>query len=1095
MSLLGLILLFQFLFISGGSSRNLLYPCGKAESIYGLDFVNVYSKFSLESVIKKEILVKVAPWLGRTYISVNCSWRGLTKIPQNLPANVEGLVLQSNVIKQIRANDFLFFPNITLLTLYANCIPSNLRWPFPPCSGDLYIEPGTFQHLVHLKWLGLAGNYLREFPRQLPLCLKGLDISFTMLGDVSAQLQRLNNLTMLFGIRNCESPTELFCPRNFTITQPLSSSLKVINLSNNGWRKIPSYLLGDQLEALSIAANHITRLRKGDFTNATSLELLDVSVFYKGYELLVDDSVFDPLEHLKFLNLSYNFIQHLPNGIFNNNKNLEILDLSFNCLQRTIFEPTYLANLCQLRHVDLSSNNLGYPFNINKTKPIELLRLGQTFASLSSLQTLIFGNGGKLFQKTQFSVQFHVIDNQSFASLSNLTHLSTIDISYCNVHRISSDAWSALRHLKSIRASNNRLTFDRSNLKEETFSNLQTKKLKNQLEFFHHFPTYVENHQLSGPFDFECDNNYNLQQKIEIFRPLDFGCYNNGLLDYSNNQIATISEKKTLLLSMTTILNLSHNKISEIRSDDLKHLIYLCSIDLSYNVFKKIDHLAFVSLSNLRQIDFVLKDVDPNVGFDFLCKLNFSAQIKFRWKMFDIQLFSFLVNWNRIYHNCKASSVMELNIAHNDLRAVGLLIKHGVLQFMPELRYLVLSGCNIFSPVSDDWFHGLSHLERLDMSHNNLALVPSTALRTTTKLHVLNLDHNNIIELMGNLSFLTDLKELTIAHNKLRFIHPGFFLHLKLKSLDLSYNEIRRLDPSILNKVMLDSLLYLDIRWNQLDCSCNIWEQFYRWYVSDASDNTKLPGFYPKCTLEIDQYFGGCVACQSPQYLCGRSVSRYGFNTSCDLQKHLKYTIAFTVYFILFCTSGIIGYSKWFKRLIFRKVNEYFRVQSLKPSDDIIRQQTFENKGAFVFFDHNNDKLGDWVDNNLVPGMINGNLSIELLLAGRDIEGGSFSMENLLRLVLKSRKTIVIFSGSFCETPICRFVLTALQELQYSAGRDQLILVEWHSEEAARVPELIQRTFNRKFYNFLRFHQTNDDEVMFFETLRTALASSVILGD
>ncbi|XP_076800583.1 toll-like receptor 2 type-2 isoform X3 [Clavelina lepadiformis] len=525
MSLLGLILLFQFLFISGGSSRNLLYPCGKAESIYGLDFVNVYSKFSLESVIKKEILVKVAPWLGRTYISVNCSWRGLTKIPQNLPANVEGLVLQSNVIKQIRANDFLFFPNITLLTLYANCIPSNLRWPFPPCSGDLYIEPGTFQHLVHLKWLGLAGNYLREFPRQLPLCLKGLDISFTMLGDVSAQLQRLNNLTMLFGIRNCESPTELFCPRNFTITQPLSSSLKVINLSNNGWRKIPSYLLGDQLEALSIAANHITRLRK------------------------------------------------------------------------------------------------------------------------------------------------------------------------------------------------------------------------------------------------------------------------------------------------------------------------------------------------------------------------------------------------------------------------------------------------------------------------------------------------------------------------------------------------------------------------------------------DASDNTKLPGFYPKCTLEIDQYFGGCVACQSPQYLCGRSVSRYGFNTSCDLQKHLKYTIAFTVYFILFCTSGIIGYSKWFKRLIFRKVNEYFRVQSLKPSDDIIRQQTFENKGAFVFFDHNNDKLGDWVDNNLVPGMINGNLSIELLLAGRDIEGGSFSMENLLRLVLKSRKTIVIFSGSFCETPICRFVLTALQELQYSAGRDQLILVEWHSEEAARVPELIQRTFNRKFYNFLRFHQTNDDEVMFFETLRTALASSVILGD
>ena len=71
----------------------------------------------------------------------------------------------------------------------------------------------------------------------------------------------------------------------------------------------------------------------------------------------------------------------------------------------------------------------------------------------------------------------------------------------------------------------------------------------------------------------------------------------------------------------------------------------------------------------------------------------------------------------------------------------------------------------------------------------------------------------------------------------------------------------------------------------------------------------------------------------------------------------------------------------------------------------------------------------------------------------------------------------------------------ALQEIQYSAGRDQLILVEWHGAEAVCVPELIQETFNRKFCNFLRCDQTNDDEVMFFETLRTAFASSTRLND
>ncbi|XP_076819364.1 uncharacterized protein LOC143465090 isoform X2 [Clavelina lepadiformis] len=147
--------------------------------------------------------------------------------------------------------------------------------------------------------------------------------------------------------------------------------------------------------------------------------------------------------------------------------------------------------------------------------------------------------------------------------------------------------------------------------------------------------------------------------------------------------------------------------------------------------------------------------------------------------------------------------------------------------------------------------------------------------------------------------------------------------------------------------------------------------------------------------------------------------------------------------------------------------------------------ETRKDEKDFVFFDHNNDELGDWVDYKFVPGMINGNPSIELLLAGRDVDAGVFSTENLLRLVSKSRKTIVLFSGNFCDTLICRFLLTALQELQHSAGRDQLMLVEWHGEVAARVPELIQRTFNRKIYDFLRFESSNDDEVMFFETLRS----------
>ncbi|XP_076805148.1 toll-like receptor 2 type-2 [Clavelina lepadiformis] len=375
------------------------------------------------------------------------------------------------------------------------------------------------------------------------------------------------------------------------------------------------------------------------------------------------------------------------------------------------------------------------------------------------------------------------------------------------------------------------------------------------------------------------------------------------------------------------------------------------------------------------------------------------------------------------------------------------------------------------------------------MSHNKIPGFPLRALKRTRRLRVLDLNQNNIVELKGSLSFLVSLEIITISNNKISCIQPNFFSRMSLRKLDLSYNYISRLDPSIFDKHVLGSLLYLDIRWNNLDCYCYIWNKFYLWFVSHDSETTRLPGFFPECTIEIDKYFDGCVSCQTPRGLRGRSVSRYGYNTSCDLQKNLLNTVVFTALFTLFLLCGCIGYSKWLKRLIFRKVNEYFRVQSLKIGSIFSSQKTCTNEKAFVFFDHNNDELGDWVDNKLVPGMINGNPSIELLLTGRDIDAGMSSTENVFQLVTKSRKTILILSGCFCNTSICKFMISALQELQYSSGRDQLILLEWHGEVAARVPELIQRTFNRKFYNFLKFDYTNDDEVMFFETLRTAFAS------
>ncbi|XP_076819350.1 toll-like receptor 9 isoform X2 [Clavelina lepadiformis] len=1040
-----LILLLKFLLFCRGSSRNVLNPCDEVDSVPGIYLRSKFAFSPMEDVVEKEVYLKVAPWLDNNFVYINCSWRGLTEVPRNLPTNVEALNLGFNEIRRVGASDFLSYPNITWLIFNANCLPVLFETAIlPPCNSDLHIEPGALQHLAHLKFLGLADNNLREFPRQLPTSIKGLDISFTLLGDVTAQLRLLSGLSILISAGNCDHYRNV-CPKNFTLTQALSSSLQILDLNSNDWKMIPGYLLGNQLKIFTLSLNPYRRLRTNDFVNATSLEVLVLNIIActTRKALIIEDGVFDPLPHLKYLNLSLNAVQFLPCGIFKNNKNLEILDLSCNSLKLTIFEPTYLVNLQKLRYVDLSTNNMASSESASFVTAVKLLRLGQTFASLSSLEKIYFGNDEMALNAILYSVQFYEIDNQSFAKLSNLTHLSTIDISCCNVEHISSDAWSGLRHLKSIRAWNNQLTFRGNILRKGKSPILEAKTLQKQFIF----PGNLH----------EQDNT------IERFKIPVLECDDNSLLDYSNNQITTISEQKELLLSTTTILDLSHNQIRAIRSDDLKHLINLCSIDLSHNPINKIDPFTFSSLSSLRRIDFVEEHSDIALDFSFLLHLNPSSQIKLKWWMPDCTV---PVNFEALSELDENTSLLELDITQNDL------------------------GCK-----STYTGKGLNHLEILDLSHNNLAIFPSTSLKILNQLHSLNLDFNNIIDLNGNLTVCPNLKHFTIAHNQIKFIQPGFFLHLKLEIIDLSHNFINQLDSSIFGKDLLNSLQYLDMRWNELDCFCHEWQKFYRWYNSDASDNTMLPGFYPECTSDIDQYYGGCVACHSPLNLRGRSVSRYGFNTSCDLQTHLKYTIVFTIFFVLFMFCGSFGYSKWFKRLIFRKINEYFRVQALKPSDVSSRYSAHEGKKAFVFFDHSNEELGDWVDDKLVPGMISGNPSIELLLAGRDIDAGMSPNENLLRLITKSRKTIVIFSGNFCDTPTCKFVLPALQELQHSAGRDQLILVEWHGEEPARVPELIHRTFNRKFYNFLRFDQTNDDEVMFFETLRTAFASSSTLDD
>ena len=70
--------------------------------------------------------------------------------------------------------------------------------------------------------------------------------------------------------------------------------------------------------------NPVPLLKKNDFLFSKSFEILDLSFLgaAASQTLFIENGVFDPLIELKYLNLSYNFIMFLRDGVFKNNQDL-----------------------------------------------------------------------------------------------------------------------------------------------------------------------------------------------------------------------------------------------------------------------------------------------------------------------------------------------------------------------------------------------------------------------------------------------------------------------------------------------------------------------------------------------------------------------------------------------------------------------------------------------------------------------------------------------------------------------------------------------------------------------------------------------------
>ncbi|XP_044536142.1 toll-like receptor 10 [Gracilinanus agilis] len=124
-----------------------------------------------------------------------------------------------------------------------------------------------------------------------------------------------------------------------------------------------------------------------------------------------------PFSKLKVLILSHNKIQHLDISIFQFNKELEYLDLSYNSLRNISCYP-----LLGLKHLDLSFND----FNN--------IPICQEFGSMSQLEFL--GLSGAQIQKSHLQKVAHLQLNTVFLGLKHLSYYEEGSLSLLNTERL-----------------------------------------------------------------------------------------------------------------------------------------------------------------------------------------------------------------------------------------------------------------------------------------------------------------------------------------------------------------------------------------------------------------------------------------------------------------------------------------------------------------------------------------------------------------------------------------------------------------------------------------------------------------------------------
>ncbi|XP_074554883.1 podocan [Halichoeres trimaculatus] len=267
---------------------------------------------------------------------VQCSDKGLDKVPYGIPYNTRYILLMNNLIDRIQLDLLDEYVSMEFLVLSNNRLT------------DGAIE-GAFEGIPALKRLYLDRNLLGSVPNDLPVSLEELRLDNNLLRVMSeAVWARCPGLLVLSLSNNSlGNGSESLPDRVFS---PLSN-LRTLNLDQNQLTAVPLGL-PRSIRELYFKGNLIEHFRAGALERRSELLLLDLSANRLTNKGLHRDSLLNA-SHLESLNLEGNRLKQVPKHLPRSLKTLNLEGNLISSVKKAVF-----SSLKNLEHLGLARNKI-----------------------------------------------------------------------------------------------------------------------------------------------------------------------------------------------------------------------------------------------------------------------------------------------------------------------------------------------------------------------------------------------------------------------------------------------------------------------------------------------------------------------------------------------------------------------------------------------------------------------------------------------------------------------------------------------------------------------------------------------------------------